>query len=404
MRILIVEDSKTIRTTLAAATTGWGYEVVSAASGEEAWEIIRQEPPRLMITDWMMPGMDGPTLCRKVRETASLLYVYIILLTALEDTQSLVEGMEAGADDFVRKPVNFEELRARIRAGERLLNLEQTLQTQNRRLTELSEELQAAHAQIRRDLVMAGQMQQSLLPPPATIIDGVHFERLYRPSAMHVSGDILNYFRLDEQTIAFYVIDVAGHGVAAAMVSFNLNRLLAPDMNRGSPLKRPILAAPFYELVLPPERAITELNQQFQTDSDTIQYFTMVYGVVDTGARTIALCQAGHPNPLYVRRGAPPEFVGKGGLPVGILPTAEYESITLHYNSADRLFLYSDGITECQNADGDMFGDERLKMLFENTGDLPLAEVLERLRLRLCEWRGGEHFEDDVSVLCVEFP
>ena len=218
MRILIVEDNNVTLRIIAAQATRWGYDVVCAASGEEGWEIMLREDLRLVITDWMLPGMDGPALCRKIRESENRNYVSIILITALEDTQSMVVGMEAGADDFVRKPINFDEFHARIRSGERVLNLEQTLQVQNQRLTQVSDDLQKARVHLNSDLALAGEMQKKLLPPRDMMIQGIRFERMYLPS-LYVSGDLLNFFRLDEHHIGFYSIDVAGHGVAAAMMS-----------------------------------------------------------------------------------------------------------------------------------------------------------------------------------------
>lgn len=403
MRILIVDDSKISRRTLEAVTSNWGYEVLGADTGEEGWEIVQREAPRLVITDWMLPGMDGPTLCRKIRASGARNYVYIILLTAREDKQSLVDGMGAGADDFLRKPVDFEELHARIRAGERVLNLEQALQQQNQQLTDMGDQLRVAHAQIDRDLVMAGRMQQNLLPPRHTFISDVLFERMYCPST-HVSGDILNFFRLDERHIGFYTIDVAGHGIAAAMISFTLSRLLAPDINRGCPLKRPILVSPYYELLLPPSRVVEELNSQFQDTADNSLYFTMIYGVIDTATKTVQLCQAGHPSPLFIPANGSPRYLGDGGFPVALLPMAEYDSVTLAYESGDRMFLYSDGVTECTNPAGEMFGPERLQKLLTGMGGRPLFESLKQLRVQMCEWNGGDRFEDDISVLAFELP
>jgi sigma-B regulation protein RsbU (phosphoserine phosphatase) len=313
----------------------------------------------------------------------------------------MVAGMDAGADDFVRKPLNFDELHARIRAGERVLQLEQTLQIQNQRLTQLSDALQQAHSRLNSDLVMAGKMQQNLLPPPDGTIYDVRFSHMYLPS-LHVSGDLLNYFRLDEKHIGLYSIDVAGHGVAAAMMSFTLNQLLSPLMNTGCPLKRPVLAPPYYELMLPPSKVIEMLNQQFESEAENFLFFTMLYGVINTEEKTLSFCQAGHPSPLYIKAGEAPTYLGKNGFPVGLFSMSTYDSVNFNYTEGDRFFLYSDGITECANPDGEAFGAERLKEFFGATVNLPMAEVLKHLRERICEWNGGEAFEDDISVLALE--
>src|SRR5437588_4029580 len=106
----------------------WGYEVVVAATGLEAWELLQApDAPRLAILDWMMPGLDGVEVCRRVRELNREPYIYILLLTSKDTSDELVEGMEAGADDYLRKPVNSHELRVRLRAGRRILDLQEEM-------------------------------------------------------------------------------------------------------------------------------------------------------------------------------------------------------------------------------------------------------------------------------------
>ena len=131
-------------------------------------------------------------------------------------------------------------------------------------------------------------------------------------------------------------------------------------------------------------------------------YFTMVYGVIDTHLHTIDICQAGHPNPIYLSTEGSAQFIGDGGFPVGITTLAEYESISLNYASGDRLFFYSDGITECMGINQEMFGSERLLNFIIETRELPISEVLVRLEQCMRLWRGSDKFEDDISVLALE--
>jgi len=128
LKALIAEDNPGFRQVLERMLTKLGYEVVAADTGLKAWEILQAtDPPRLAILDWMMPGLDGLEVCRRVRELAREPYIYIILLTARDTAEELVEGMEAGADDYLRKPVNSHELRVRLRAGRRILDLQEEL-------------------------------------------------------------------------------------------------------------------------------------------------------------------------------------------------------------------------------------------------------------------------------------
>jgi two-component system cell cycle response regulator len=131
MRILAAEDNPVFQSMLRTLLRKWGYEAVMAQNGNEAWEILESaDPPRLAVLDWMMPGMDGVQICRRVRSTNREHYIYIVLLTARTDSEDLVEGMEAGADDYLTKPFNAQELRVRIRAGRRILDLQDALRLQ----------------------------------------------------------------------------------------------------------------------------------------------------------------------------------------------------------------------------------------------------------------------------------
>jgi DNA-binding response OmpR family regulator len=122
MKILIADDDRMSTLMLARALESWGFEVISAHDGQSAWdEIVRFKEPALAIVDWMMPGLSGIDLCRRVRSTALAAPIYVILLTAKNERQDLVAGLEAGADDYLTKPFDPDELRARIHVGHRTL-------------------------------------------------------------------------------------------------------------------------------------------------------------------------------------------------------------------------------------------------------------------------------------------
>jgi phosphoserine phosphatase RsbU/P len=393
MRILVVEDTLLARTMFERTLRKWGYQVDSVSNSFDAIQLLRSEPIQIVVTDWVMPGGDGLSLCRDIRELNLPNYTYIILVTSLEDTESAAKALEAGADDFIRKPVQLDELRARIRSGERILALEQVLKVKNADLIK-------AQDLINRDLQTAAKMQRDLLPASSAKYLNVSIDWLFCPSAV-VSGDIFNFFRLDETHVGFYSLDVAGHGVSAAMMSFSLFRLLTTEMQRGSPLKHPLEDKPYYQILTPTE-VMSILNSQFQTNAETWLYFTMIYGIVDTIGNTIELCQAGHPNPIYIPAGDHARFIGEGGLPVGITENAEYYSITINYSPGDRLILYSDGITECTGTNGEMFGSAQLLEFFDLNKSLPINEVSKELNNRMRVWQGNDAYADDISMLILE--
>ena len=136
MKVLVADDDPVSRRLLQNYLQKWGYEVTVAVNGAEAWQFFEQNVFPVVISDWMMPELDGPDLIRRIRSRSNANYVYTILLTARSQKEDLVEGMEAGADDFVSKPFDRDELHVRLRAGERIIKLEQALKDQNRALLE----------------------------------------------------------------------------------------------------------------------------------------------------------------------------------------------------------------------------------------------------------------------------
>ena len=216
MQVLIVDDAPIARTMLERTLKKWGYEVVSVSNIDAATELVLSDSIQFVLTDWVMPGGDGPTLCRRIRALNLPFYTYIMLVTSLSNSQLFIEGMAAGADDFIHKPIQMDELHARIQAGERVLQREKTLHDRNVKLQELnvdlhelSKKLLAAQEVINRDLQLAEQMQRSLLPTSSSGLRGVAIDGLFCPSAQ-VSGDIFNFFRLDEHHIGFYAVRCGG--------------------------------------------------------------------------------------------------------------------------------------------------------------------------------------------------
>jgi len=399
MRILVADDDPLVRKIIATLLSRWDHQVVLTENGTEAWQILERDEIHFVISDWMMPLMDGLELCRRVRAANFPHYIYFILLTGRDDKASLVEGMEAGADDFLVKPVHKDELRVRIRAGERILTLQCQLEERNRKLSALNQSLKEAYDTIRQDLEAAAAMQKALLPKPATL-QGVTMDWLFRPCDL-VAGDTFSYFPLSDRHLGFYLLDVAGHGIPSALLSFTLNTVLS-QKDDSALLRQPTAGYPHYAIT-PPQTVVQELNRRFEADADSMLYFTMIYGNLDWQSGRVTLTQAGHPRPIWLHRaGRRSELVGGGGFPVGMLPEVEYDAITLDLAPGDRLFLYSDGVTECVNAHGEQFSEARLTELLKATADLPVAAVSERVGQALREWKGDDNYQDDITLLILE--
>jgi len=353
---------------------------------------LNKEHIDILITDWMMPEINGIELCKKIRESAFSHYIYIIMLTARGEKNDLIEGMEAGADDFMVKPFTKDEIKVRIKAAERILILERELAGKNKKL-------EKAYNVITEDLKAAAQMQKNLLPPNWRILSGIKFNWLFCPAGF-LAGDIFNFFTLDENHTAFYLLDVSGHGIPSAMLSVSLSHELSL-LERGDLLRKYIPKTGQYEIHAP-AGVIAELNRRYLSDKDSIHYFTMIYGIIDNKSRKLTLTQAGHPSPLYIPSGGEPSFIGTGGFPVGMFPLIEYEEEEIKLKKGDRLFIYSDGISDCRNKDNEVFSEKLMDEFFLRYGRLSIDNLMKTLENTLTLWKDGEEFEDDISLLSLE--
>lgn len=397
MKILLVDDDTVARTILSELLQQQGHEVVEATDGQLAWDLVKRGEISFVLSDWLMPNLAGVDLCRKIRGGGLDHYIYVILCTSKGAKSDLIEGMDAGADDFLVKPISPEELRVKVRAGERVLSLEQGLADKNRELARINHRLKSAHKLIEDDLKAAAWLQTRLLPSPATLAHGVRCEWRLQPSG-YVAGDTFNFFAMGDEQVDFYLLDVSGHGVPAAMLSVTLSMMLTPDA-AGNPLKRYNRDSDDFEFLSPGD-AIRGLNHRFQSKDD--RYFTMIYGLFDTMSSTLSLAQAGHPGPILIRKAGEIRALGSGGMPLGLWPDIEFDCFDVSTDHGDRLLLYSDGVTECTNVHGEAFGESRLLAYLKQWAAQPLDELLGGLLTEIKAWHAVIDFEDDVSLLAIE--
>lgn len=396
LKILVADDAANIRFGLGTLLRKWGYSVEAVSNGSDAWEFLNREPVQFLITDWMMPEMDGLELVNRVREANWDRYVYIIVLTSMEDAGALVQGMQAGADDYLVKPFKSDELDVRIKAGQRVLSLEKELERKNRELSKANDSLSCALTTLEEDLKAAATVQQNLIPPPRDGLCGLNFRWLFEPSAF-VGGDTLNFLAVDDDNVLFYNIDVAGHGVPSALISVMLSKILTPDACREM-----VHYDADSDVPLAPHLVVSALNEKFQVGFDDGKYFTIVLGAHNRLTGVTQICQAGHPHPLLLASSGETRFIGTGGMPVGLFPEVEYESLNVDFETGDMLFLHSDGITECENPDGEQFGEERLCDLVEMLAGNSLENIMQSIHVRVREWSDTREFGDDLSLLAVE--
>jgi len=394
MKVLIADDDIISRRLLQKHLENCGFEVLSAKDGAEGWEIFQQQKDSIQIAiiDWMMPKMNGIELCQRIRKAEVSHYVYLIFLSGKGEKKDVIVGLEAGADDYIVKPFDPAELKVRIGAGKRIIELE-------RRLKQSNEKLRIAYEAIKRDLKAAAQTQASLLPTGFPQMKNIEFAARFIPSSF-VSGDIYNVFRLDENHIGLYQIDVSGHGVVAAFFSVSLYRQLTQDLYPKGLLKVPLSEPPHYE-INHPKKVIALLDKEYSSMlAAQGHYFTMVYGILNIKTGELSLCRAGHTFPLFISSTkGEAYYIKEGGPPIGFgLPRFD-ESKTIKLAPGDRVVLFSDGVNESVSPQGTLYGIERIKEFLLKHHSLSLSEAFDLLLKDVKSFQGKEEFSDDVSIL-----
>ena len=398
--VLVVDDSRLQRKILTSLLARWGFNVIEAASGEEALELCHAEQPEIVISDWVMPGMSGIEFCNAFRKLTSDQYGYFILLTSKSEKNEIAEGLDSGADDFLTKPVDGNELRARITAGERILTMQRELTMKNSVISETLDELQRLYDSLDGDLLEAKKLQQSLIREKNRSFDGGDLSLLLRSSG-HVGGDLVGFYPAAPGHLGLFAIDVSGHGISSALMTARLAGYLsgsAPDQN----IALEKTADGTYRS-RPPAEAIETLNELVLDEMETEHYFTLILADIDLANGHVVMGQAGHPHPVVLRADGSMEQDGTGGFPVGLMSGVTFSQFEVQLDPGDRLLILSDGVTECPAGDGEMLGEDGLEEMLAGLGDAEGTAFLESLVWKLSEFAGIDEFPDDVSGILFEY-
>ena len=383
MKLLIVETASDQVMLLSIILKKLGYQFEIANSAEEAIDILHANTDiHIIISGWVMPGMNGIALCQHIRKHYQKHYIYFLFLTSKEDQESLISGISHGADDFLVKPVCVNELKARLVTATRIIQLEESLDEKNNLLQDSLNIME-------EDLKSAAKIQQDLLIAPVKF-GQVAFDWFFQAS-QYVSGDMFGYFPLDNDNIFFYQLDVAGHGVKAALFSFMLNNMISRQADLDLCWNNP-------------EEFLFKLNEKFFGQYDHAMYFTMLCGTICQSTGVVTLSRAGHPLPLLVGAGEAKVIDVAGGLPLGILGNQKYTNTSIQLSNNEKIFIYSDGILACKNQYNEYFSEgDIMDVLSQFSNYSSLNQMLVEMNGFVQSWHKGGGFEDDVTYLSIEW-
>lgn len=382
--ILAVDDDITTLELIKAVLPADDFSVTAFTNPVDALDNLKKNSYDLILSDYFMPQMDGREFLDELRKRG--IDLPFIFLTANTDVRQAIELIKAGADDYICKP---------FQASELIFRIEKTIkEKKNQRTIELF------NARIVKDLESAALLQRALLPQPLAGIDNMTFDWIFNP-CNEIGGDIFNIFKLDNDHLGIFSIDVSGHGVAAALFSFALAKILSPLPDQSS-LVREYTETRHHIMIVPPGEVAGHLNNRFPLDSVTEQYFTLLYGILDIKSLEFRYVSAGHPAIIHHAYKAFPRIIHRVSPAIGFIHGFEYQEHSIYLKSGERLYLYTDGIIETCNSEDQPFGEKGLADVLAGGGDPTLKETLQSSIGALNHWRGRAEAVDDISILGIE--
>lgn len=369
MKVLVVDDSATSRMVLREAVEDLGHECVVAEDGTEGWQAFRREEPEAVISDWLMPGMDGIDLCRLIREDADAPYTYFVMITSLDDGESALSGMRAGADDYLTKPFRPHDIEMRLIAAARV--------------TAVHRRLRARTKQIEDEVRTAAGVQQGLLPTTPPAIPGITLGGLSVP-AVEVGGDYYDFLPTPSGAVILVIADVTGHSISAALLMAMARTVLREQAARG----------------LAPHDALEAINAAMYGDLVNAGLFiTMFYAMYDPPTGALTFANGGHNPPLLRRVDGTLEYLDADGAPVGLLAEVGFQLGCTQLAAGDLLMLYTDGIVEAGIELDDPFGDDRLAEVVGAAANASPAELAVQIHDAVIAHAGFDSaHRDDITV------
>lgn len=370
-RVLIVDDVKANVDVLVEALKD-EYKLSVALNGDGALRSVEKNPPDIVLLDIVMPGIDGYEVCRRVRASEATRELPIMFLSSLEDVKDKTRGFELGANDYLTKPFEILEVKARVRS---LLKA--------KAYSDAVKEKMAAELSIARDI------QMGILPSDVkTRVQGTHLQvHAILEAAREVGGDLFEVLRLEDGRVLVAVGDVSGKGIPAALfmaVTTTLLRTMARQYRT-------------------PDEILVQVNESLVAHNPRSMFVTLICLVYDPKTGLVTCANAGHPPPVLLRPGAAPSLaLSTGALVLGVMPGLKVDVGALELQPGDTLVLYTDGVTEAFNTRLELFDEAKLLACLRNAAESPAGQVASTVLAAVRTHAGGHPQSDDITVLTVQ--
>src|SRR5205809_2062784 len=370
-RIIVIDDNSNDAEVTCRVLQRKGYAVDTATSGEEGLAIARNKAPDIFVIDYRMPGADGFEVTRQIKSDSHLKTIPVLMLTGADSARAVVDGLGAGADDFVTKGSDTEVLLARIRA---LL-----------RVKRYQDQLRNLNEQITRDLQIARRVQEALVPSGSFRGPRIEIRSAYMPSET-LSGDFYDYFLNDNMTYLF-MADVSGHGLPAAILVSLLKSYIHTEVDSNTKLSD----------------LMARLNDFLFSVSLPTQYATAQLFRIDSSGN-LEYSNAAHPGfLLFQRESGKTVFLEEPSPLLGAMPDMLYDERAIKVEPGDTLFLYTDGLTDRRMASGEFYSIDRVASLLEKNGDAELNTIYDAIYDDVRGFLSTEEFKDDIAFVVTRF-